>query len=170
MKSILSVALTILFCASLNFLSYSYVLVKESAPRILPKIAFFSIYMNQIKYSHMPLLLASMKHNPRVQFILIHVVSNTSDTFVHRLPDLIHEMRVSNFDVHIISFDELSNRIQEKLNISVNITNEWYYKLCDYKPTLAFLFEELVKEDQYKFWGVGDMDLVRYALYSNMLL
>ena len=32
------------------------------------------------------------------------------------------------------------------------------YKLCDYKPTYGYLFEEYIKE--YKFWGYCDVDVI----------
>jgi hypothetical protein len=40
----------------------------------------------------------------------------------------------------------------EKLGINVPFTKKWFYKLCDYKPTLAYLFPEMFEIDgPYKY-------------------
>jgi hypothetical protein len=55
---------------------------------------------------------------------------------------------------------EFSELVHRRLNISVQLDSSWYYKMCDFKPTLAYLFPELAHKDTYQYWGFGDMDVI----------
>lgn len=44
----------------------------------------------------------------------------------------------------------------EKLGFEVSL--EYSYKLCDFKPAYGFIFSELLKG--YDFWGYGDIDVI----------
>lgn len=52
------------------------------------------------------------------------------------------------------TFEELKKNIKEKIGTDVFSI----YKLCDYKPTYGYIFEELLKK--YEFWGYCDVDAI----------
>jgi hypothetical protein len=65
--------------------------------------------------------------------------------------------------------NDISKLASKKLKLPINIQTP--YKLCDFKPTYAFLFPELI--DGYDFWGHFDLDVVygniRYFLNEDIL-
>jgi hypothetical protein len=124
----------------------------------LPQIVFFSIYMGRVAYKHMPLLLESMRWNQNVNFILINIVQ--SSHHASKLIRLKQHLNVQNFYVRVVSFEEFSNIVEKKLGIRIQFDESWYYKMCDFKPTLPYLFPELSDPQIYKYWGFGDMDLI----------
>lgn len=131
---------------------------------LIPKIIALSIHMGRVKYPHMRLTLESMRWNPTVKFVLINIVSNT-DLATGDSADLIRlaaSQNVHNFHVKPITYLQLSERVQEKLGIHVPFNSTWFYKMTDYKPTLAFLFPELLDNEhpQFKYWAYVDLDLV----------
>jgi hypothetical protein len=127
----------------------------------MPRVVAFSVFMGDLKYPHMPLLLESMRWNPTVDFQMIHVVEEGSKAAeVSEKLVAASGVRVDNFKVKAVTIPELRTRVKERLGIDVPFTKDWFYKLCDYKPTLAHLFPELAPKDKYKFWGYVDMDVV----------
>jgi hypothetical protein len=109
----------------------------------------------------MPLLLESMRWNPTVDFQMIHVVEEGSKAAeVSQKLVAASGVRVDNFKVTAVTIPELRIRVKDHLGIDVPFAKEWFYKLCDYKPTLAHLFPELAPKDKYKFWGYVDMDVI----------
>lgn len=61
-------------------------------------------------------------------------------------------------NVNFIRFtvQELEALISKRLTFEIEIENA--YKLCDYKPSYGFVFQDYIKE--YDFWGFSDIDLV----------
>jgi hypothetical protein len=124
----------------------------------LPRIALFSVYMGELKYAHMPLLLESMRWNPQVDFKVINIIekdSGQADRFLH----LVKKMSVPNLAAVVLTMEEWSHRVEKRLNISVDFNMKWSYKMCDYKPILAYLFPEH-SGSEYIYWGFGDLDVV----------
>lgn len=67
------------------------------------------------------------------------------------------------------SLQDFRQRIRDLFNLDAAISSG--YKLCDFRPSYALVFEEYLKE--YAFWGWGDMDLVygdTQAFLSDKLL
>jgi len=93
---------------------------------------------------YFPYFIHSCKYNPSVDFIII------TDNIVadNILPE--------NVIIFQKRMDEICAVASEKMGFKVAIENP--YKLCDYKPTHAFLFPEIVKG--YNFWGHGDIDVL----------
>ena len=116
----------------------------------LPPIMLFSLFMGKMKYEHLPFLLASMKWNPMVQFVLINVIEENSQDDAE-IRSLSLKMNMTNFQIETLSFKQLTIRVKDKLGIDVPFNANWYYKMCDYKPTLGYLFSELIT-DKYKYW------------------
>jgi hypothetical protein len=95
-----------------------------------------------------------------VNFTLINVVSDSAGGQIqphhpsYQLAQLAKRLHVPNFCVVPITFTEFSERVYSRLNIRVTYNESWYYKMTDYKPTLAYLFPEIVNGKAYAFWGV----------------
>eukprot|EP01036_Dinobryon_divergens_P043143 gene43143-57399_t len=72
-----------------------------------------------------------------------------------------------NFRLHSVSTTEFSKLVFNKLNLTIKVENTkaWHHKICDYKPTLAYLFPEFLDINngtgkQPAFWAYVDIDLV----------
>ena len=52
----------------------------------------------------------------------------------------------------------------ERLEINVKITKKHFYKMSEYKPTLAGLFPEFLVNPktllEYEWWGYADLDII----------
>ena len=97
----------------------------------------------------MHLLLESMKWNPTVKFIVIHVIEEGS-TQADKLIALKADVGVPNLQIVAISIPAFSALVNDKLGLTVKMTAAWFYKLCDYKPTLGFLFADMIPESDFK--------------------
>ena len=126
----------------------------------MPPTVLFSVYMGKLKYPHLPLLLESMRWNPQVTFQLINIIEDGSN----QADDIValgqKKMAVDNFKVKVVTISELRERVRDRLKIDVPFDKTWYYKMCDYKPTMAHLFPELASNQTYKYWGYGDLDVI----------
>lgn len=54
------------------------------------------------------------------------------------------------------SFEEFTALVQSKFNFKIGLTTP--RKLCDFKPTYGFIFEDQIS--QYDYWGFCDIDLL----------
>jgi hypothetical protein len=125
----------------------------------MPGLVLFSIFMGEIHYPHVPFLLASMKWNPDIKFVVINIY-NESKTSLSQWKQHVREHDVPNLYIEYLSHKQFSDVVKDRLNVDVPLTDEWYYKLCDFKPTLAYLFPQHTNEALYKYWGYADLDVV----------
>ena len=112
-----------------------------------PKIAIATCFYGKLPW-YFSYFLHSCRYNPTVDFFVIGDMEYKSINFPK--------------NVHFINID-IKNLIKiasKKLGFQVSIP--YSYKLCDFKPTYGFIFEDLFKG--YDFWGHGDIDLV----YGNI--
>lgn len=123
----------------------------------LPRMVMFTIFMGEMKYRHLPLLFASMKYNPLVDFVLVNVIENDND--VTRLSDLKAQMNVHNLYIHKQTMQEFRDVINNKLGLDISFNKSWYYKMNDYKPVIAYLYPEYVNS-YHRYWGYCDFDLI----------
>lgn len=68
----------------------------------------------------------------------------------------------NNIHFFKMTFGEMKKLIKEKINTDV----ESPYKLCDYKPTYGFIFENFIKK--YNYWGYCDLDII-FGNLSNYI-
>lgn len=135
----------------------------------LPPIVLFSIYMGPIKYQYFELTLESMRRNSGVDFVIVNIIPTDENDKRHRHAHrLISEASVPNLRVISLNLAQFHSLVAVRLGIVVHFTEDWYYKLCDYKPTLAHLFPDVIGKKQYKYWGYADFDVIwgnfsRYA-------
>ena len=59
------------------------------------------------------------------------------------------------------SLKEFNSFVCSKLDIEINL-EEYPYKFCDMKPSLAYLYPDAIAD--YDFWGYGDLDVI----YGNI--
>lgn len=110
------------------------------------KIIFICPYFGNLPKEHMQLWLQSCSYNSDVNWLIF-----TNDRTEFDYP--------SNVKVKYIEFDEMVKFIQSRFDFNINLSNP--YKLCDFKPTYGYIFEEYIKE--YDFWGYCDMSDVIFG-------
>ena len=93
--------------------------------------------------NYFPLFLKSCEANSMYEWIIFTDCKNTYD-----YPQNVH--------VIYTTLTEIKNIAERKFGFSVSM--ETPYKLCDYKPSYGFLFEEYIKD--YEYWGHCDCDLI----------
>lgn len=88
--------------------------------------------------------LGSCGYNPTIDFLLI----TDNDLTEYKIPN---NVKVINY-----SFEQLKQCFAEKLGFKIGM--EKPYKLCDFRPTYGFVFQEYISI--YDYWGYCDFDLV----------
>jgi hypothetical protein len=133
------------------------------SPSSFPPTIFFSIYMGKIRYNYFKLTLASMKYNPTVTFVIINIVpDHPTEDYSIEFQQAITELQVPNVKYQILTLTKWKELIKLKLKLDIPFTSDWYHKLSDFKPTLGYLFSDLIDlpSQRYRFWGYGDFDLI----------
>ena len=125
----------------------------------LPPVAIFSLYMGHVSYDYLTYTVASMRYNPDVDFVIVNV-GDPEAGGVNPVAREAARHGVRNLILFELSIAQWRERVYKYLGIDVPFTLEWYYKMCDYKPTLATLFPEVLQKKEYAFWGYGDIDVV----------
>lgn len=105
------------------------------------KIALVILYFGSLP-EYIDVFLKSLEFNKDIDVIIF--------------TDQILSEKMENLIVKRSSFDEIRERIQSKFDFKICLDRP--YKLCDYKPTYGYVFEEELKE--YDFWGYCDLDQV----------
>lgn len=106
------------------------------------KIAFIVPYFGQFR-NYFQLFLNSCEKNPNVTWLIF--TDNRND---YDYPN--------NVKVFHITFDELRKKFQKKFDFPIILDTP--YKLCDYKPSYGYVFEDYIKG--YDAWGYCDTDLI----------
>lgn len=101
-------------------------------------IPYFGILPNYFK-----LFLKSCEYNSDFNWLLF-----TDDRTQYDYP--------SNFRVEYISFEDLCNLFSSKFDFDISL--KFPYKLCDFKPSYGYVFEDYIKD--YKAWGHCDVDML----------
>ena len=98
-----------------------------------PSIVMFSIYTGDIvaKYDYFEMTLESMRNNLTVDFVLVNIVTQSSD--VIQINEMKKRLNLPNFYVDFYTSQDLSKRVKLKLGIDVPFNKTWGRKLCDYK-------------------------------------
>jgi hypothetical protein len=105
---------------------------------------------------YFPYFLKTCSYNQSIDFIIItdqpDIYEHTSNViFIHK------------------TLEEINALATEKLGFATAIN--YAYKLCDFKPAYAVIFNEIIKS--YDFWGLGDVDVILgdiRSFYTNELL
>lgn len=139
----------------------------DSDQFVMPPTVFFTIYMRRLAHPHLPLLLESMRWNPMVHFKIISIMPEGSDHATYII-NLKKNLNISNLFIITLTMEQFSERVKSRLGLNVTYTTEWFYKMCDYKPIIAYLFPEH-SGPEYKYWGYGDIDLIwgNFSKYAH---
>ena len=108
----------------------------------MKKIAFIIPYFGKFN-NYFQLFLESCRFNPNIDWIIF-----TDDNSRYDFPD--------NVYVNYWTFNDIQNYIQNKFDFEIALTKP--YKLCDFKVTYGFIFDQFLEE--YDFWGHCDTDLI----------
>ncbi|HEY5462610.1 MAG TPA: DUF6625 family protein [Hanamia sp.] len=87
--------------------------------------------------------LHSCRYNPAINFCII-----TDNDKIPNKPE--------NVSLITITKKQFKNLATKKLGFSAALIQG--YKICDFRPSLGYLFPELIKG--YEFWGYGDIDMM----------
>lgn len=137
--------------------------------KVLPSIVLFSLYLGEglkLHYSYFDLTLHSMRWNPTVDFMLLHVVSDEDFAKPADVSTLVSYPidPPPNFRIKRIAYSRLQQLIKDRLGVHVPVSYAWSYKMAEYKPTFAHLFRELLVNPRsgggYQWWGYADLDVV----------
>jgi hypothetical protein len=126
---------------------------------VMPPTILFSIYMGKIKYNYFPLTVESMRLNTAVTFVIINIIEDDKDQS-SSTQKILDAADAPNIVLKVLTITQWKDVITRRLGVDIPFTTDWYYKLCDYKPALAYLFPELLDSRPYQFWGYADLDLV----------
>ena len=108
------------------------------------KIALVSCYMGVFP-NYFQLFLDSAAKNLDVDFYIFNNGSQSIKTS-------------SNVKIISMSLEELNRIASSKLDLPINITPSYGYKLCDLKPAYGVIFEDYLT--RYDFWGHCDIDVI----------
>lgn len=115
------------------------------------KVIFVIPYFGKFN-NYFQLFLNSCKNNDEYNWLLI-----TDDKTKYDFPE--------NVTVIYDEFENLKSKIQAKFK-EIKISLDSPYKLCDFKPTYGYIFEEYVKD--FEYWGYCDIDLI-FGKINNFL-
>lgn len=93
--------------------------------------------------NYFELFLKSCAYNPEFIWMIF-----TDDHTKYNYP--------SNVHAYYMEFHELLAIMSNKFDFTVNISEP--HKLCDFKPSYGYIFEEYLRE--YDFWGFCDLDVL----------
>ena len=105
----------------------------------MKKIVFICPYFGKLPKEQTRLWLKTCAKNSSVDWIII-----TDDKTKYDYP--------SNIKVIYTTLEELKNRIQKKFDFEISL--EYGYKMCDYKPAYGYIFSDYV--EGYDYWGHFD--------------
>ena len=108
------------------------------------RIALLSPFFGEKFPANFPVLLNSLKNNPKIKFVIPTDI------------DFSMVDNISNVQFVKISFPALKHKIDLMLGYHANLVSP--YKLVDFKPTYGVLFSEYLKDSDW--WGYFDMDIV----------
>lgn len=91
---------------------------------------------------YFPLFLRSCQENSTIDFLIF------TDNQYNELPKNVKFIKST--------FEDIRNIIQSKFKFKITLDQP--YKLCDYKPSYGYVFEEYIRK--YDFWGYCDLDLI----------
>lgn len=108
----------------------------------MKRCIFIIPYFGKFK-NYFQLFLNSCAYNEKFNWLIL-----TDDLTEYDYP--------RNVLVHYTTFDDLKKIIRSKFDFEVSI--ERPYKLCDYKPTYGYVFEDHLKG--FDYWGYCDTDMI----------
>lgn len=106
------------------------------------KICVINVYFGKLP-NYFSLWLKSCEYNKTIDFLFF-----TDDRTEYNYP--------SNVKVIYTTFKDIKMQIQKYFEFEISL--EYTYKLCDYKPAYGYVFQDYLEE--YDFWGHCDLDVI----------
>lgn len=106
----------------------------------MKKIVFICPYFGKLPKEQMAIWLKTCEKNPKVNWIVI-----TDDKTSFNYPQ--------NVKVIYTTFESMKKDFQKKFDFDISMNSP--YKLCDFKPTYGYVFQDLIKD--YDYWGHCDL-------------
>lgn len=106
------------------------------------KIAIIACYFGKLP-NYFPLWLNSCGFNKEISWFVF-------------TDDEAHYEYFDNVKIISLSFEDVKQIVENKLDFDVNITNP--YKFCDFKVLYGKIFEDYIKD--YTHWGHCDLDVI----------
>ena len=106
----------------------------------MKKIVFICPFFGKLPENQISIWLKTCEKNPKIEWIIL-----TDDKQKYSYP--------KNVKVIYTTLNELKKTIQKKFDFKISL--ESAYKLCDFKPTYGYIFQDLIKE--YDYWGHCDL-------------
>ncbi|CAE7769855.1 unnamed protein product, partial [Symbiodinium microadriaticum] len=110
-------------------------------------------------YNYFPLTVESMRLNPAVTFVIVNIIEEGTEQS-RKTELIVTKSAANNVKLLVLSLREWNRLVLDRLGIDIPFTPKWFYKLCDFKPALAFLFPDLLNAQPYQYWGYSDIDLI----------
>lgn len=117
--------------------------VGDSSSSTEPSIAFVVPFVGHFP-AGMDLFVETCKRNPSVRWIVL----SANEPVRNMAPNVTFER---------LSLDDLNSLISDKLSLSIQISPQFGYKLCDLRPAFGQIFEDYLQG--YDFWGYCDLDM-----------
>lgn len=93
------------------------------------------------------------------QLFLLSFSYNTNfDLLIFTDQNMLEYSIPSNVFVKKIKFDEFKKIIQSHFDFPICLSAP--YKLCDFKPSYGYLFQDCADFQKYQYWGYCDCDLI----------
>ena len=106
-------------------------------------------YFGELK-SYFSLFLKSCYYNSKINFLIF-----TDNTIIEKY---------KNVKIVKMSFFEYKKIFVDKIGHFVSLNSP--YKLCDFKPTYGYVFEDYLND--YDYWGYCDSDVIFGDIYSHL--
>lgn len=108
----------------------------------MTSIKLINVYFGDFPW-YFPFFIKSCETNSSVDFIIF-----SDDSYLGKLP--------VNVTIVPFTMGRFNRLASEKLNINISV--DFPYKLCDFKPAYGIIFSEYLKG--YDFWGLCDLDII----------
>lgn len=108
----------------------------------MKKVIFIVPYFGKLP-NYFQVFLNSCEPNTGFKWVIL-----TDDQTEYRWPENVQKINMS--------FSQLQQKIQNKFDFPICLPTP--YKLCDYKPTYGYIFEDML--EGYPFWGYCDIDTI----------
>ena len=118
----------------------------------MKKVIFICPYFGKLPMQQIKIWLKTCELNPKINWLII-----TDDETKYNYP--------KNVKVMYMTFNDIKEYIQNKFNFKICLSST--YKLCDFKPTYGYVFQELIRD--YDYWGHCDLSDSIFGSFEDTL-
>lgn len=108
------------------------------------KIALIVTYFGELPF-WFPAFQLSCKHNPDIQWFIFSDADSPIDC-------------PKNITFVPFSVEDFCRLASEKLQTDIDLSADFFYKICDFKPAFGLIYEDYL--NPFDFWGHCDIDII----------